>query len=225
LDDLLFILDEVDDCSYTVGQLSQIKIPNLFTAYEEVLQSCRMILENQIYSNSQNEMKNWSLFFPMELIFEDFITGFIQAKFSDIFKIEPQKSNLYLHQSPQTFNIQHDILLTHKSSGEKIILDTKYKLRWGLSPTDNKTGVNQNDLYQMISYSYRRGTEKVILLYPNATDTLADDFTFKIENGITNGEIKIKVVDVPFWSSKDITSIEISLFTKLKNVLTGGFQD
>ena len=127
LDDILFILDEADDRSYTVGQLIQIKMPNLFTAYEEVLQSCRMILENQIYSNSQYEMKNWSLFFPMELIFEDFIFGFIQTKFSSVYTIIPQKSDLYLHQSPQTFNMQHDILLTHKGTGEEIILDTKYK--------------------------------------------------------------------------------------------------
>jgi 5-methylcytosine-specific restriction enzyme subunit McrC len=75
----------------------------------------------------------------------------------------------------------------------------------------------------MISYSYRRGTDKVVLLYPNATGTLSDDFIFRIEHGKNNDEIKIKVVDVPFWSGKDITSIESELFTKLNNVLTSGF--
>ncbi|OJW13558.1 restriction endonuclease [Mucilaginibacter sp. 44-25] len=223
LDEVLFILDEVEDTVQTVNQLNQINVSSLFTGYEEVVQSCRMILENQIYSYSQFEMKNWSLFFPMEFIFEDFISGFIQTNFSKEYLIEPQKSDLYLHQSPKTFNLQHDILLTHKVTNDKIIIDTKYKPRWGLLSSDNKKGVSQIDLYQMISYSYRRGIKKVLLIYPNTSEQLADDFTFIIENANSKEEIKIKVIDVPFWSSTDFTKIKQTLLTKLTNVFGNEF--
>jgi len=136
LNEVLFILDEVEDTVQTINQLIHLNIPSLFVGYEEVVQSCRMILENQIYSYSQFEMKNWSLFFPMEFIFEDFISGFIQTNFNKEYFIEPQKSELYLHQSPKTFNLQHDILLTHKITKDQIIIDTKYKPRWGIGDYD-----------------------------------------------------------------------------------------
>jgi 5-methylcytosine-specific restriction enzyme subunit McrC len=182
-----------------------------------------MILENQIYSHAEYEMKNWSLLLPMEYVFEDFISGFLKEHFSKDFEIESQKSELYLHQNPKTFNLQHDILLTNKKTKEKIIIDTKYKPRWDLKSSDNKKGVSQTDMYQMISYAYRRGTDKVILIYPNTSEKLAEDYVFKIQKSNQNEEIKIKIVDVPFWSSVDHSEIETNLLIKLDNVLRNDF--
>jgi 5-methylcytosine-specific restriction enzyme subunit McrC len=223
LDNIIFLLDEVEDHPCTLNQLNKIRLPNLFVEYEDVVQSCRMILENHIYSHSEYEMKNWSLLFPMEYIFEDFISGFLQENFSSDFYIEPQKSELYLHQKPNTFNLQHDILLTNKKSKEQIIIDTKYKPRWDLKASDNKQGVAQSDMYQMISYSYRRGTNKVILIYPNTSSKLSDDYIFNVQKENSNEEVKIKVIDVPFWSSKDYSMVRDDLYNKLNNVLHSDF--
>lgn len=223
LNEIINILDEVEDQSCSLSQLNQIRIPTLFNEYEDVMQCCRMILENQIYSHSEYEMKNWSLLFPMEYVFEDFISGFLKHHFSKDFEIESQKSDLYLHQNPKTFNLQHDILLTNKKTKEKIVIDTKYKPRWELENTDIKKGVAQADMYQMISYAYRRGTDKVILIYPNTSEKLADDYIFKIQKSNENEEIRIKVVDVPFWSSVNHSEVEINLLVKLDNILRNHF--
>ncbi|UPK70966.1 McrC family protein [Chitinophaga filiformis] len=217
------VLDEVEDQVCSITQLNQIKIPTLFVDYEDVMHSCRMIIENQVYSYVEYEMKNWSVLFPMEYIFEDFISGFLKKHFNQEFDIESQKSELYLHQDPQTFNLQHDILLTNRKTKEKIIIDTKYKPRWGLSVSDKKKGVSQSDMYQMISYAYRRGTDKVILLYPNTSDKLAEDYMFTVQKSKENEHIKIKVVDIPFWSSTDHKEVESKLLTKLGSVLLSGF--
>src|SRR5579862_2395797 len=77
LNQIIFLFDEVEDCVGSLSQLDQIRIQPLFKSYEDLMQCCRMILECQIYSNAEYEMKNWSLLFPMEYIFEDFISGFI----------------------------------------------------------------------------------------------------------------------------------------------------
>lgn len=223
LDEIIFLLDEVEDCHCTLTYLNRLRIPSLFLEYEDVIQICKMILENHIYSYSEYEMKNWSLLFPMEYIFEDFISGFIKANFSSDFDIEPQKSELYLHQSPNTFNLQHDILLTNKKNKEKIIIDTKYKPRWDLKTSDNKKGVAQSDMYQMISYSYRRGTDKVILIYPNTSNELSDDYLFRVQKSDNNEEIKIKVIDVPFWSDIGYALVYEQLLNKLNNVLYSDF--
>lgn len=223
LHEIIHVLEEVENQVCTINQLNQIKIPTLFEEYEGVMQCCRMILENQIYTNAEYEMNNWSLLFPMEYVFEDFISGFLKEHFNKDFEIEPQKSELYLHQNPNTFNLQHDILLTNKMTREKIIIDTKYKPRWDLKSSDNKKGVSQADMYQMISYAYRRGTDKVILMYPNTTEKLSEDYIFRIQKSNYNEEIKIKVIDVPFWSSIDHYEVETNLLIKLDNVLRNAF--
>ena len=180
-------------------------------------------MENQVYSNKVDEMTNWSLLFPMEYIFEDFISGFIKEHFSKDFIIETQKSDLYLHNNPKTFNIQHDILITNRLNREAIIIDTKYKPRWDLKEVDKKRGVAQSDIYQMVSYSYRRGINKVIMIYPNVSEFLNNDCVFEIPSGKGDKYIKIKVADVHFWSMSDFASIPTKLFDKLNNLLRNDF--
>lgn len=223
LNEIIFMLDEVDDQVCSVQQLQVIRIPSIYSDYEDVIQICRMILENQVYSYAEYEMKNWSLLFPMEYIFEDFIAGYIKKYFSDLFKVETQKSDLYLHTDPKTFNLQHDILLTSKKTGKQIIVDTKYKPRWNLEKCDSKKGIAQSDMYQMISYAYRRGTDKVLLIYPNTSDKLAEDHVFLVNRGNRDETIKIKAVDVPFWSLDGHSSVEENLKTRLGNILSDEF--
>jgi 5-methylcytosine-specific restriction enzyme subunit McrC len=71
----------------------------------------------------------------------------------------------------------------------------------------------------MISYAYRRGVDKVILIYPNTSEKLAEDYVFRIQKSNEREEIKIKIVDVPFWSSSDHNEVETNLLIKLNNVL------
>lgn len=219
LNEIIFLLDEVEDTYCSAAELDSIKLNPVYESYSEIVSICRMILENQIYSPVAYEMKNWTLLFPMEYIFEDFITGFIQDHFGKDYWVEPQKSNLYLHNEPNTFNLQHDILLTHKITKEEIIVDTKYKPREKAAASDNKKGVSQTDMYQMISYAYRRGTDKVLLIYPNAIDQQIEEHTFKVKNARSNEAIKITAIDVPFWSEQDHREINENLLAKLKNIL------
>lgn len=223
LNEIIFMLEDVDDQVCFTQQLQTLRIPSIYSDYEEIIQICHMVLENQVYSYAEYEVKNWSLLFPMEYIFEDFIAGYIQKHFSDLFKVEPQKSDLYLHTNPNTFNLQHDILLTNKKTGEQIVVDTKYKPRWNLGNSDPKKGIAQSDMYQMISYAYKRGTDKVLLIYPNASYKLAEDHVFLINKGTKDETIKIKAIDVPFWSLQGHSCVEDNLKVKLRNLLSNGF--
>ncbi|MCQ1534513.1 hypothetical protein FTO70_02140 [Methanosarcina sp. KYL-1] len=223
LNEIIFVLDEVDDQVCSTQQLLTLKISPIYSDYEEIIQICRMILENQVYSYEDYEMKNWSLLFPMELIFEEFIAGYIQKHFSDMFKVDVQKSDIYLQTDPEVFKIKHDILLTNKETDEQIIIDTKYKPRWDLEKSDSKKGISQSDMYQMISYAYRRGTDKVLLIYPNTSEKLADDSVFLINKGTMDETIKIKAIDVPFWSLDGHSYVEENLKVKLIDILSNKF--
>ena len=93
----------------------------------------------------------------MEYIFEDFISGFLENKFSSDWNVEYQKSNMNLSTNPEAFRMQHDIFLTsRRDKTKKIIVDTKYKLRDSNFKEDKKKGISQADLYQMVSYALRK---------------------------------------------------------------------
>jgi 5-methylcytosine-specific restriction enzyme subunit McrC len=71
----------------------------------------------------------------------------------------------------------------------------------------------------MISYAYRRGCSNVLLLYPNTSEELADDFTFNVPSGFGDESINIKVCEVPFWNSSGHIIIEEELREAISLIL------
>ena len=222
----IFVLDEVEDISCSYQELDVIALNPLFDRYVELLDSCKLILINQLYSSQQDQLSHWCLLFPMEYIYEDFLAGFMQDKFSKLWKVEYQKSDLYLargEDGKQVFNLQHDIFLTLKSNHEvKVIIDTKYKLRDKNYKTDPKKGVSQSDLYQMVSYALKRGCNQVLLLYPNLDDGTAkpkiDQFLIEAHD-TSHQAIKVIAGEVPFWSIHSFDDIEKRLHDHLEHLL------
>ena len=220
LNELIFILDEVTDqpCSYQ--DLETVVLNPIFEDYAAVKDICKTILQHLIYANQQYDLSQWSLLFPMEYIFEDFIAGFIELNFSNDWKVEYQKSNLNLSSMPEAFQMQHDIYLTSKKDANKtIIIDTKYKLRDANFKDDNKKGISQTDMYQMTSYAFRRGCSNVLILYPNLGESINSTYTFKIESGFSNAEIYITAAEVPFWSVTNFENISNELYITLSKIL------
>jgi 5-methylcytosine-specific restriction enzyme subunit McrC len=219
LDQMIFILDEVTDQPCSAADLNRIRLNNIFSDYAPIIEWCKRFLEQQLYSSAEYETNQWSLLLPMEYVFEDFVAGFLKKHFSNKFKIRSQASDLYLQLDPKVFQLQHDILL--ENSSEKLIIDTKYKPRWHLDPNDPKQGVAQSDMYQMISYAYRRGCNKVILLYPNTSENLSPIHTFKINSGLEPGHtIYIQVAEIPFWNAHYHTQIEARLLQEFDKLLS-----
>lgn len=221
LQELIFILDEVEDQPCSHYDLETIVLNPLFSEYADVIDICKIVLQQSIYANQQYDLSQWSLLFPMEYIFEDFIAGFLKTHFSADWRVEYQKSNLNLSSMPEAFQMQHDIFLTSKKDRrKKILVDTKYKLRENDSREDKKKGINQADMYQMVSYAFRRGCNEVLLIYPNTEKELKDPDTFIIESGFQE-DCKIRVVaaEVPFWSSNDFANLSDNLKDTLQKTL------
>lgn len=219
LQQITFQLDEVEDVPCSSSDLDAVSLNPLFTEYAPIIEWCRRILDQQLYSSNTYDSLHWALLLPMEYVFEDFITGFVRKHFGSDYNVHAQKSDLYLSASPKAFQMQHDILLEHRKTGERIIIDSKYKPRWDLNQADKKQGVAQSDMYQMVSYAYRRGCSNVILLYPNTSEKLAETCTFSIPAGSGGSNINIKVCEVPFWSSSDWRRVEKDLKDTLTKVL------
>lgn len=200
LNDVLFLLDEVEDIPCTIKDVETVKLNPFFEEYREALNHCRTIIGQQMYSSFSYDNDQWTMLFPMELLFESFITGFIEEHFSKEWLVQPQKSEMHLVNNPEGFRMKHDIYLEQKSDSRcKIIIDTKYKLR-------DSSGVAQTDLYQMVAYAVKRDCRNMILMYPCALERLKahkiEHFTINIPNDNAKNPVKIYIMDVPFFSKE-----------------------
>lgn len=219
LQEIIFILDEVEDTPVTINEVNSVKLNPFFDDYTLVMEMSKNVISQQIYSHNAYDFSQWCLLFPMEYIFEDFLAGFLETHFSNQWRVEYQKSNYNLSTNPQAFQMQHDIFLTHRQTGRQIIIDTKYKVR-DYERGDVKKGVSQADMYQVISYAYRRGCTEVILIYPNKEEGPAALSTFEIKSDIPDAKIiKIKVVEIPFWSMVNFSVITDRLVAHLNSII------
>lgn len=200
LQEVVFILDEVEDSYCTVHDIEKISLNSFFDDYSSILDSCKLILSQKLYSSNTYDLSQWCLLFPMEYIFEDFVAGFLEENFSSKWKVEYQKSK-FLSNTPEVFKMQHDIYLTSKLSNKNVIIDTKYKLRVGNFKQEGKKGVEQSDLYQMVSYAFKRGCTDIFLLYPNLTENIQESDTFEIISEFAGKDrINITAMEIPFWT-------------------------
>lgn len=222
LQDVIFILDEVEDLPCTSHDIDTVSLNSFFSEYAFLMDSCKLILDQQLYSSNTYDLSQWCLLFPMEYIFEDFFAGFLENKFNKKYKVEYQKSNLSLSDKPIAFNMQHDIFLTSKGGrNRKIIIDTKYKLREPDFKKYEKKGVSQIDLYQMVSYAFKRGCTDVILVYPNLSESLNEPDNFEIISGFENHEkINVVAIEIPFWSFTDMKTLDKRIFDVIEECLT-----
>jgi 5-methylcytosine-specific restriction enzyme subunit McrC len=216
LQDVIFIMDEVDDLPCTIHDIERTTFNSFFEDYSTLMNSCNLILSQQLYSNNTYNLSQWCLLFPMEYIFEDFFAGFLQEKFHKHWKVEYQKSEKYLatnEAGKNIFNMQHDIFLTSKENPDlKIIVDTKYKLRDSNFKNDLKKGIAQSDLYQMVSYAFKRGCTDIMLVYPNLSDNINSPDKFEVVSGFpANEKISVIAIEIPFWSLTNFDSLSAKM--------------
>jgi len=225
LQEVVFILDEVEDIPCNSYEVENISLNSFFDEYNKVIDSCKLVLNQQLYSSNTYDLSQWCLLFPMEYVFEDFVAGFLEQHFSKDWYVNYQKSDEYLATNvlgKKVFNMQHDIFLISKHSDKKIIVDTKYKLRSRNFKDDPKRDIAQSDLYQMTSYAFRRGCTNVFLLYPNLSDFLNEPDIFDITSGFNKGDkITVAAIEIPFWTEDnfDAKTLENKLYNTLRTQL------
>ncbi|MFH6971935.1 McrC family protein [Flavobacterium petrolei] len=201
--DILFLLDEVSDAVISADECRKILFNPLFTSFETVRDYCVLFLENSVSFNYKNSLKLFAFLLPMEYVFEDFLFGFIDREIEGV-NPKGQATGTYLDES-KTFGLKPDLILDlgHK----KIIADTKYKMVYA-DANDNKKGISQPDLYQMLAYAVRFNITDIKLFYPKTIlsngdtkhnsikikDVLAEDTLINIE------AYKLSIID------KNITS-------------------
>lgn len=134
--------------------------------YEAVMQWVGLFLFNHGLTTFTGKHVNQALLFPMEEVFEDFVSSSFR-RYQPRFFVRTQGPRKYLVKDDQgndVFAMKPDISLM--SVGEvKFILDAKWK-RIKEDDSDRKHGISQADMYQLFAYGKKYGCKLVALVYP-----------------------------------------------------------
>ena len=130
-----------------------------------VMQWVGLFLFNRGLATFTGVNRNLSLLFPMEQVFEDFITDSFR-RFQQRYAVAsqgPRRAMAIIGDDP-VFSTMPDIALR---AGQKVhlILDAKWK-RVDATTDDPKHGIQQADVYQLYAYAKRHRCGTVALIYP-----------------------------------------------------------
>ena len=138
---------------------------------------------------------NASMLFPMEEVFEDFVTHTFR-RYQDKYPVRAQSPQEPLAKigEKEAFQMKPDISLMdekEKASNNKVkfILDAKWK-RLNEDGNDSKHGISQADMYQLYSYGAQYHCKKVALIYPK-TEKFTSPLEYKFGPDFNDGSLKL----------------------------------
>ncbi len=150
-----------------------------FEAYEHSFEWAKLILRNFSPDNWEGERKTISLLFPMEKVFEYYITQILKKSFrSSTWHLEAQNDTHQVMAKNDidnkniSFTIKPDLVAIDKKNNHCVILDAKWKIIGNVN-NDKGYSIKITDIYQLYSYgkTYQRKDENgkytsLALLYP-----------------------------------------------------------
>ena len=136
--------------------------------YKPVMAWVRLFLFGEGLATYRGTHENQSLLFPMEEIYEDFVTHSFR-RWQNEYGVRAQGPQLRLTADPQAFKMKPDITL-QKGRDNRFILDAKWKRLKSKAEDGDKRGIVQADMYQLYAYGRRYGCHTVALVYPRTDD-------------------------------------------------------
>ena len=132
--------------------------------YRPVMQWIRLFLFDEGLTAYSGKHKNLSLLFPMEEVFEDFVTHAFRRhqKKYEVKAQGPEKDMAV--EGQKVYKMKPDIVLM-KDNNIRFVLDAKWKKLDGKG-VDSKHQIAQSDLYQIYAYSKCYECKTVMLVYP-----------------------------------------------------------
>lgn len=183
--------------SVSVAEAAPSLISRLNQRYLPLLNLARLFLANNVLDQSAGGVDSFAFVFDMNLLFEQFIAGFLrrhqQAILGDSgLEVIAQAGSMALatdEASRHVFHLRPDIAL-RRGKHYPLLLDTKYKQ---LDISRRDLGVSQSDFYQMYAYARRYNCPHVVLLYPQTAGSNSQSRSFSLHDG---GSIMAATVDL-----------------------------
>ena len=172
--------------------------------YGPVMQWVELFLFGHGLATYSGHHRNLSLLFPMEQVFEDFIT-YSFRRYQPDYDVTVQSRQAYLAEidSKEAFLMQPDILLRERNGeGAKFVLDAKWK-ELDTSSGAPKYGIDQADLYQLYAYAKGYDCNAVALVYPRS-----QNFRTKLQYQLLSD---VTLICLPFDVTEPQESVQCSI--------------
>lgn len=172
--ELLFVFDEIPLSKDYKGDFSAIKLQRGMQHYDAPIRWARLILEGFSPQSMLGDHNAYSLLFPMEAVFENYVARYLAKRVSLPSKLsaQVQSKSLVKYGDKDYFRLKPDLYLSRLGDHD-IVLDTKWKLIDQSKTTGkDKFGLSQDDFYQMLGYGFKylNGDGKLVLIYPRTAN-------------------------------------------------------
>jgi 5-methylcytosine-specific restriction enzyme subunit McrC len=211
LAELLLMLDSVSDVPRAKLAWNEVHFDRMNERYRPSYRMAEMFLKNTPPDVTGGSLEGFSLFFDMNVLFEEYIGRTVQRVMRDsgiAVSLQGRGGNQRYVAIDSlgngAFAMRPDIVGLMDGRYEWIV-DTKWKM---LSKAEWREGVSQSDLYQMYAYASCYDCPKVLLLYPHHHE-LGDGFgvrqTFDLNPWVSHSayrkQVKVGSVDLRELSS------------------------
>ena len=135
--------------------------------YDSVMPWVGLFLFGQGLATFYGPHVNRALLFPMEEVFEDYVTAALR-RHQRRFTVRAQGPLRYLatdSAGKEAFRLRPDVVMIERGQ-LRFVLDAKWK---HLDPAAPNHGVSQDDAYQLFAYGKRYACRRVVLIYPRTT--------------------------------------------------------
>ena len=177
LREFIFIFDDIDISNDINNDFGKCKIDRSMTYYNEILNWCKIFLNNESFSPYKGNNIAHALLFDMNILFESYVAHFFKHNYQDR-EVKTQDKKYKLIEFPKLFQLKPDIVID-----EDIVLDTKWKV---IDSRKNNYDISQSDLYQMYAYGKKYNSTSVYLIYPKSENFIASlDIPFKYDDNLT----------------------------------------
>lgn len=159
-------IPEVHDVEIT---FKQVRLDRHMQHYKNALEWAALILRGESPHCMQGNADAISLLFPMEAVFESFVTTWLRQHCQPFWQVKAQSRSHYLlrHGATSLFQLRPDIWLVPQGDAARspIICDMKWKL---IETKKAQFNLSQSDLYQMLAYgvNHLQGEGDMLLIYP-----------------------------------------------------------
>ena len=150
--------DGVSDTSEPLRE--RVMLDRTNRTFHQLYEMARLLLAGDWQSTTTGRVEGFSLLFPMNELFEEYIGRSLKTALPSMSVELQQQSHHAINSPSKRFNLRPDIVVDGN-----VIIDTKWKR---LLPEGEKKhfGVEQADIYQLLAYARAYDAKRVILLYP-----------------------------------------------------------
>ncbi len=184
------LLLEFENCSRIVPREEHFRRLNFdrkSECYRQAIQIARLILMNYHPDISKGHDHVLALMFDMNGLWEHYVGRMLRRHLSSDYRVVRQKSRVFWRSERACKRLRPDIILDPMADGgERIVIDTKWKLPTGFLPSDQ-------DLRQIFAYNRMFGSGAGVLLYPGVAGSL--NGFFQTEGGGSCSLVALDIMD------------------------------